>query len=138
MPQILIIEDDDLMRGLLVEWLSAAGYPVRVGALSGEGTEGTDRSDPAEAPADLMIVNVNRPRQQGAERLRRVREAHPGTPVIAISSQFCGSIAGCAASAQAIGADRMLAKPCGRTELLDAVAAVVGQARQPPHAVRPA
>ena len=32
MSSIVIIEEDALMRGLLVEWLSAAGYPVRTSA----------------------------------------------------------------------------------------------------------
>ena len=29
MPVIVIIDDDELMRGLLEEWLSEAGYAVR-------------------------------------------------------------------------------------------------------------
>jgi hypothetical protein len=29
MPGIVIIEDDDLMRALMVEWLTAAGYDAR-------------------------------------------------------------------------------------------------------------
>lgn len=33
MPSIVIIEEDDLMRGLLKEWLTAAGYAVSVRTL---------------------------------------------------------------------------------------------------------
>jgi hypothetical protein len=43
MSSIVIIEEDDLMRGLLKEWLPAAGYAVCERGLheppAGDGTE---------------------------------------------------------------------------------------------------
>jgi CheY-like chemotaxis protein len=30
MPTILILAEDDLIRGLLKEWLSGVGYPVQL------------------------------------------------------------------------------------------------------------
>jgi two-component system, OmpR family, response regulator CpxR len=78
-PIIVIIEDDDLMRELLVEWLSAEGYAVRT----------CDRSSPdASCNPDLVILDICMPRDLGIERLRSVQSTFPGVPVIAISGQF--------------------------------------------------
>ena len=79
MSSIVIIEEDDLMRGLLVEWLTAAGYAV------------LGQAPYAVAPgrsADVVIVDLYMPRQAGVNAVRCVQEAYPGTPLIAISAQF--------------------------------------------------
>ena len=65
------------MRALLREWLSDAGYGVREVGLGGVQREGA---------ADLVIASVYRPKQEGAQLLRAVQAAHPGTPLIAISA----------------------------------------------------
>src|SRR5437899_1518027 len=57
---IVIIEEDKLMRELLVEWLSAEGYSVRAAATG-------DAQVPGKA--DLVIVDVYMPRHEGANRL---------------------------------------------------------------------
>jgi DNA-binding NtrC family response regulator len=84
MSGIVIIEEDDLMRGLLREWLSAERYGVREQLLH----------EPPAGDADLVIVDLYMPRQTGAEVVRAVQQAHPGTPVIAISAQFRPGLAG--------------------------------------------
>ncbi len=56
MSGIVIYEENDLMRGLLKEWLSEAGYRVRAGAVREAQREGT---------ADLVIVSVYMPKQGG-------------------------------------------------------------------------
>ena len=120
MSGIVIIEEDALMRGLLVEWLSAAGYPVRASA-PGE----------AEAPdrADLVIVDVYMPRNAGAQRMRDVRSAHPQAALIAISGQFRPGLAGSSAAADALGVHQVIAKPFSQSDLLAAVHRVIGPAR---------
>ena len=60
-----------------MEWLRGEGYSVRA-AAPGE----------AGSPADLVIVDVYKPRHEGAARLRAIKAAHPQVPVIAISGQF--------------------------------------------------
>jgi DNA-binding response OmpR family regulator len=120
MPNIVIIEEDDLMRGLLKEWLTAAGYAVRQGALhqpaTGDG-------------ADLVIVNLYMPRLAGVEVVRAVQQAHPGTPVIAISAQFRPGLDGSCWAARALGVRQLIAKPFTREDLLGAVRGVIGPAR---------
>ena len=118
MPGIVIIEDDSLMRGLLREWLTAAGYTVREDALRHR-LSGSNS-------ADLVIVDLYMPRQAGAAIVRAVHRAHPGTPVIAISGQFRPGLAGSCSAARALGVRQVIAKPFSRDELLAAVRAVIG------------
>jgi len=115
MSSIVIIEEDDLMRGLLTEWLTAAGYAV------------LGRSPPGQP--DLVIVNLYMPRQAGADVVRSVQQAHPGTPVIAISAQFRAGLDGSWWAARALGVRELIAKPFTRGDLLKAVQAVIGPAR---------
>jgi len=117
MSDIVVIEGDKLMRGLLVEWLSAAGYSVRT-STSGD-VNATDN-------AGLVIVDVYMPRDDGARRLRAVKAAHAETPVIAISGQFRPGLAGSCSAAQALGVQQVIAKPFSRRDLLAAVHRVIG------------
>jgi len=116
---IVVIEDDKLMRELLVEWLSAEGYSVRTGAAG----------DVQPAATHLVIVDVYMPRQEGASRMRAVRAAYPRTPLIAISGQFRSGLAGPCTAAAELGVREVIAKPFARRDLLAAVFAVIGAAR---------
>jgi CheY-like chemotaxis protein len=119
MSSIVVIEEDKLMRGLLIEWLSAEGYSVR-GAAPGS----------AQAPtrADLVIVDVYMPRHEGAKTLRAVKAAYPETPLIAISGQFRSGLIGSCTAAVALGVHQVVAKPFARRDLLAAVEDVIGPA----------
>lgn len=117
MSGVVIYEENDLMRALLAEWLSQAGYPVREGPARGEQPAG---------PADLVIASVYMPKQAGGQLICQVRAAHPGTPVIAISGQFCSGVPGAGTTAQLLGVERVLAKPLNRGDLLAAVRAIIG------------
>jgi DNA-binding response OmpR family regulator len=117
MSGIVILDEDDLMRGLLVEWLTEAGYATRSGGLS---------DAPASGRADLVIIDLHSPREAGVKTVRAAREAYPGAPVIAISGRFWPGLAGCCAAAQALGARAVIAKPFSRDDLLSAVHAIIG------------
>jgi DNA-binding response OmpR family regulator len=116
---IVIIEEDDLMRGLLTEWLSAAGYAVL-----------GPRAAAAGQRAELVIVDLYMPRQAGVDVVRSVQQAHPGTPVIAISAQFRAGLDGSWRAARALGASRLIAKPFTREDLVGAVHALIGPAER--------
>jgi CheY-like chemotaxis protein len=117
MSAIVVIEGDKLMRDLLVEWLSAAGYSVRTPAVADV--------EPS-VDSDLVIVDVYMPRQEGLQRLRAVKVANPKTPVIAISGQFRPGLVGSPAVAEALGVEQVIAKPFSRSDLLAAVHGVIG------------
>lgn len=120
MPNIVLIDGDDLMRALLKEWLSDAGYTVYDGAPS---------APPHADKADLVIVDLYMPRQTGAGCVRRIRHIYPDTPVIAMSAQFRPGLDTSARAAQALGAERLVPKPCTRGDLIDAVRAALGSLR---------
>jgi DNA-binding response OmpR family regulator len=117
MSNIVIYEDNDLMRALLEEWLSEAGY--RVHAAASHDVQGG-------LPADLVIVNVYMPKHAGVQLVREIQVKHPETPLIAISGQFLAGLTDNGAIAQALGVQQVIAKPLTRIDLLGAVRAIIG------------
>jgi len=123
MAHIVIYEANDLMRALLREWLSEAGY--RVSALAPGETA-------PEGPADLVIASIYMPKQGGAQLVRDIQAAHPGTPVIAISAQFRSGLPAAGSTARTLGAEQVMAKPLARGDLLTAVCAILSPPRGAP------
>ena len=117
MSEIVIYEEDQLMRALLREWLLGAGYQVQVEAPSATELAGK---------VDLAIVSIYMPKCAGARLLQRVQTAHPGKPVIALSGQFRGGLLTAGATAQSLGVGQAIAKPLSRDTLLGAVNAMIG------------
>jgi CheY-like chemotaxis protein len=122
MSNIVIYEENDLMRALLQEWLIEAGYRVHAAASHDlqSGTLADGRS------ADLVIVSVYMPKHAGAQLVRKIQAMHPDTPLIAISGQFLPGLSANGAIAQTLGVQQVIAKPLTRTDLLGAVRAIIG------------
>jgi DNA-binding response OmpR family regulator len=120
MSDIVIYEENDLMRALLQEWLSDAGYRVRA-ALPGRIAD--------FGKAALVIVSVYMPKHSGPRLVREIQAAHPGTPLIAISGQFRAGLSTVGTTAQALGVQQVIAKPFTCTDLLAAVRAIIGAPR---------
>jgi CheY-like chemotaxis protein len=120
MPTILILEEDDLIRGLLKEQLLGAGYEVQLG-------------DPRRAPSakpthndiELIIADICMPKEQGAETIRALKQAYPGASIIVISGRVCSGVGGSAEAARRLGVRKVLSKPFTREDLLEAVRAVI-------------
>jgi CheY-like chemotaxis protein len=117
MSGIAIYEENDLMRALLKEWLSEAGYRVCEAAPGGVHRGGGE---------DLVICSVYMPKHAGAVLLREVQTAHPGAPLIAISGQFLSGLPAEGTTAQTLGVRQVLAKPLTREALLKAVRGIIG------------
>jgi CheY-like chemotaxis protein len=117
MSAIVIYEEDDLMRALLQEWLSEAGYGVLAAAPRKVERTGT---------ADLVIVSVYMPKHTGALLIRKIQAAHPGTPLLALSGQFRSGLSAAGATAEALGVQQVIAKPLTREDLLEAVCTMIG------------
>ncbi len=108
------------MRELLGEWLTAQGYRV-IGRPDGSGLR---------APGvDLVVVDVPNLRTQGAERVSEVQANYPLARLIGMSTRLARSLLGQSAAASALGVRRLIAKPCTRDELLQAVADALGEPR---------
>lgn len=117
MSNIVIYEENDLMRALLEEWLGEAGYRVHA-AASYELHSGS--------PPDLVIVSVYMPKHMGAQLVGKIQAIHPETPLIAISGQFLPGLSANGAIARTLGVQQVIAKPLTRVDLLGAVRAIIG------------
>jgi len=119
--QILVIEDDPILRDLLADWLLAAGYRVTVAAEGGSGIAQARARRPA-----LVVTDIHMPGSGGAGVIAEVRRIYPGLPVIAISAHFQSGYGLTPEQALALGAARTFAKPFKRGDMLGAVVELVG------------
>src|ERR1700736_17962 len=82
-PDILVIEDDPIMREALADWLQAAAYGVRTAADGSAGLAAANLSPPA-----LVVTDIHMPGTNGATVLSVLKQRHPQVAVIAISGLF--------------------------------------------------
>jgi len=80
MTDILIIEDDVLLRQALARLLERSSYQVRE---AGNGMEGLKCM--RECPAPLVITDILMPEMEGIETIRHLRRFFPETKIIAMS-----------------------------------------------------
>jgi len=120
-PDVLVIDDDAILRELITDWLEGAGYSVRGAANCCSAVEELGREPPA-----LIISDMFMPGPCGAEAIAQLKREHPDIALIAVSGHFNSGQGISAEAALAAGADRALAKPMKRGDLLRAVAELVG------------
>jgi CheY-like chemotaxis protein len=122
--EILVIDDDAIMRDLIVDWLEAAGYRVHKATDCNAACAALERG-----PA-LVVSDMWMPGPCGPAAIAFLKDKSPRTQLIAVSGHF-GSGQGCSAQdALGAGAARALAKPVKRAELLAAVADLIGPPRK--------
>lgn len=119
--EVLVIDDDAVMRDLMADWLEAAGYRVRKAADCCAGIAELKRAAPA-----LIISDMFMPGACGAAAIAQMKQALPGIHVIAVSGHFNSGLGLSEEAALAAGAARALAKPVKRAELVRAVAELLG------------
>jgi len=78
--QILIVDDDSLIRKSLYESLKLEGYEV---ATAADGVEAEEKLN--TTPYQVVIADVKMPNMDGVELLRRIKKNHPETAVILIT-----------------------------------------------------
>ena len=126
MAQILLIDDDDLLRGVLAKALGHAGHDVIQAA---DGQQGIELS--RATTVDLVITDLIMPVKEGVETIVQLRRERPQLPIIAISGGVTNSEVYLKIAAK-IGAKRILAKPFTPQELLATIREVLGE--EPPRA----
>ena len=118
--RILVIDDDDDIRGLVVELLQRAGLTVEQAPDGRAGLRAFHQS-----PADLVVLDVSMPELDGWETLERIRDLSD-VPVIMLTAR--GAELERVRGLQA-GADDYMVKPFGRQELVARVQALLRRAR---------
>src|ERR1700688_217014 len=121
-PDILVIEDDPIMREALTDWLQAAGYGVRTAVDGSAGLAAVKFAVPT-----VVVTDIHMPGTNGVAIISELKRYYPQVAIIAISGLFNSGHGLDADPALALGAARALAKPFKRTELLLAIAALLGQ-----------
>jgi DNA-binding response OmpR family regulator len=114
--QILVIEDDEQIRGLIREVLEDSGHDV---VESSEGKEGLKKF--SLNPNSLVITDILMPGMEGLETIRNLRMEAPNAKIIAISGGLAGKGINVLELAKKFGAARIIPKPFDISQLLGAV-----------------
>ena len=114
--QILVVDDDDKLRNLVIEYLSKEGLTV-AGAANGEEMD----SYLEKQHADLIILDLMLPGEDGLSIARRIRQ-NMEIPIIILSARGdeIDRIVGLE-----VGADDYLPKPFNPRELLARIRAIL-------------
>lgn len=116
MTKILVIDDDEFVNGMMVQFLSEVGYEVQ-GARDGNcalkllGLE----------PFDLVITDIVMPEKEGIETIISIRNKSKTLPIIAISGGGKINPEQYLHMAQHFGADYIFQKPFDREHFLSAI-----------------
>ncbi len=116
---ILLVEDEDIVRTISLQFLEDAGYTVH-GAV--DGTEALEEFVRHGRDIDLVLMDVVMPKMGGPEARERILAIAPETPVLLVS----GYAGGVDQRELALVADsELLSKPYTRGELLGRVRALL-------------
>ena len=120
MARILVIEDTDDVRTLLLRILEKAGYDVLSVSDGEEGLRVFHRE-----LVDLVITDILLPKKDGVEIIREIKQGFPDVKIIAITG-YRGRYNRLPAAVY-LGAQRTLVKPFKMEEMLEAVEEVLGE-----------
>ena len=79
---LLLVEDEEILRGLVSQFLRNEGFEV---AEAGDGGQGVERFH-EQGPFDLLLVDLNLPVFSGVEVCRRVKLRCPSQKVMICSA----------------------------------------------------
>src|SRR5689334_17465996 len=80
MARILVVEDDEWYRALLVEMLGQDGHEV---VEAGDGVQALNYLK--SASADLMIIDMLMPNKDGVDTITELQQLGMAMPIVAIS-----------------------------------------------------
>jgi DNA-binding NtrC family response regulator len=119
MAFILIVDDDQHVRKMLIQMMEIEGFKVEAAA---DGNEAIKKFN--ENPPDLVITDIVMPDKEGLEIIRYFINEKPEIKVIAISGgAFNIEASNTLKIAKALGAYKTFTKPVSRSQLVSAVKA---------------
>ena len=116
MARILLIEDDEKFRKMLVLLLSSSGHEVIDAEDGKKGMRAFGQS-----AFDLVITDIFMPEQDGLEVVRHLGKQTGDVKILVISGGGLEGTFQYLEYAEKFGADKTLIKPFENHELLDAV-----------------
>jgi len=121
MTRILLVEDNEASRDMLVRRLERRGFEMEV---SLDGQEALDRV--AASPPDLILMDMSLPKLDGYEVTRRLKAA-PATAHIPVLGLSAHAMVGDREKALAAGCDEYETKPIEFDRLLTKIHAALGE-----------
>ena len=120
-PSVLVVDDDDALRGFLVAALTSQGYRT---------LEASDGSQVlqlvTEHAPSVILMDLVMPNQEGLATIIQLRKAGCSSKVVAMSGSFAGSFLH---PAELLGAHATLAKPFNLESLFHTVESLLPTAR---------
>ena len=126
MAQIIVVDDDPIMREVIRLVLEAAGHTVLRCENGRKALEVATHEH-----IDLMITDLLMPEMDGLETLRAVRQVRPALPILVISGGQRGNPGDFLGLARVFGATETLAKPFRPETMLDLVARMLDPSAAP-------
>jgi DNA-binding response OmpR family regulator len=114
-PVILVIEDDQLIQGVVEEALTEGGFEIGI-ASSGENAVKMLEASDGKYRALVTDVNLGRDRMDGWEVAKRAREIDPAFPVVYMSGDSADDW-----GSKGVPNSIMLEKPFAPAQLVTAV-----------------
>jgi two-component system, cell cycle response regulator DivK len=117
-PTLLIVEDTDLDRELLVQIFEGL-YDIR---LAADGKTALELA--TNAPPDLILMDIGLPGLSGLDSVRAIRAKGCTMPIVAVSSRV---MPGDKERALAAGCDDFMAKPIDDVALVEMVGVLLAR-----------
>jgi CheY-like chemotaxis protein len=127
MARILLVDDDEAVRSVLLMELEEAGYSVLSAPSGAKAIEILD--DGAEI--DALVTDLSLPGMDGLAIIRAVQERRPGLPAILLTG-YAGDGAALAVSGLVEGAFSLLRKPISAVQLIDRLEALLSNRADTP------
>ena len=116
---LLVVDDEEVIRAVVVETLEKHGYRT---AVASNGSEALRIFAASRGEIAAVIIDLEMPVMDGREAIRELRELNPACPVVAVS----GDVEACARIGESIGgAWATLRKPFSLSSLLGVVRKVL-------------
>jgi DNA-binding response OmpR family regulator len=120
MARILVIDDEEAVRGIMSRILTRAGHEV---VEAEDGAVGTRLFEASSF--DLVITDLIMPEKEGIETILDLKGTYPDVRILVVSGGHTLDKTGPLQDAEALGADASLGKPFKVDDLLAAVNALL-------------
>jgi CheY-like chemotaxis protein len=122
--RILLAEDNAVNQKLAMRLLEKMGYRADVAANGLEAIEAVERSMAANAPYDVILMDIQMPEMDGLEATRQIVAQWPWEQRPAIIAMTANAMAGDREMAMEAGMEGYVAKPIRVDELIGALSKV--------------
>lgn len=120
--RVLVVDDEAEVRSVLMRFLDLLGYCVEEASSGYQALEMLERT-----PCDVMVLDICMPSMDGVEVMRRVRQVHPGLPIILLTGH--ATLESAIAAVRSHAADYLL-KPASMHDVATAVTGALEQHAQ--------